>query len=185
MSVYDFHTSESGLVLYSCYILKDEGALQISWMNSPSWGDRGWGKAWGGSSVQAIASRGSVNSIGDGIGPPYSHNPGLFKCIMSGTCLDERCLDLCVWFGVILIQHIWKSVESSMPEWEAEQPQHGIQKSSSLTTCPPFKSLAECHKEDRVTVIGLQQISEDIFSVKTTSKHLIESGHFLPWLSVL
>lgn len=144
-----------------------------------------WGKAWGGSSVQAIASRGSVNSIGDGIDPPYSHNPGLFKCIMSGTCLDERCLDLCLWFGVILIQHIWKSVESSMPEWEAEQPQHGIQKSSSLTTWPPFKSLAECHKEDRVTVIGLQQTSEDIFSVKTTSKHLIESGHFLPWLSVL
>lgn len=67
-----------------------------------------------------------------------------------------------------------------MPEWEAEQPQHGKQKRSSLTTCPPFSSLAESHKEDRVTVIGLQQSSEDSFSVKTTSKHLIESSHFLP-----
>lgn len=38
--------------------------------------------------MQGTASKGSVNSIGEGIGPPHSHNPGLSTCVMSGTCLD-------------------------------------------------------------------------------------------------
>lgn len=87
------------------HVLKYEGALQDSWMNRHWWcGGAGcWGRPRADSSVQAIAHKGSVNRIGDKVGPPYSHNPGLFKCVTLGTCFN-----LFLWFGMILTQHILK-----------------------------------------------------------------------------
>lgn len=63
----------------------------------------------------------SVNRVGDRIDPVYSHNLGLFKYVMLGTCLDERCLYSFLRIGMILVQQILKSVESV---WQSGKPNY-------------------------------------------------------------